>query len=1223
MFKYSVFSSAKILFVCLITIAFYSTGFALSGSGTSGDPYVITSVADFDVFANPANAATYWASGVHTKLACDIDLPGTYATAVIAPDTDNTNEQTFDGIEFAGEFNGNDYKITNLTIDSAGVKNSYLGLFGQIAAEGQVMNLGIENVNVTSNGSEAATYFIGGLCGRSLGTITNCYTTGNVSGTITGYIGGLAGQNEAGGIINSCYSNVSVSTGEGSGFIGGLAGVNIAADINNCYATGSVTATYNTDWLGGLIGINIVMTGGEFSTVSNCYATGSVANGNASSNIGGLAGENNGVGASVNDCFWDIETGGPDNSVGTGKTTAQMQNMNTYLDTEWDFIGEADNGTDDYWRQPYQVGYPILYWQRDIPGDFTGSYGVNFEDFAVFAKDWLAAANGLAPEQTAQFSGPAIVCGSFGRSVAIDGDVAIIGAGDGVNPGRAYLFDLTTGTQLYKLATSDSANRDYFGHSVAIDGNVAIVGASGIDSYTGAAYLFNATTGTQLAKLAASDAAASDYFGDSVGIDGNVAIVGVDGDDDGGSSSGSAYLFDVTTGTQLAKLTASDAATDDYFGYSVAIDGNVAIVGAPYNDDDGDYSGSAYLFDVTTGTPLAKLTASDAIAEDFFGYSVAIAGDVAIVGSYGYGSKYGSAYLFDVTTGTQIAKLTASDAAAEDYFGSSVAIAGNVAIVGASKDDDGSDDSGSAYLFNVTTGTQLAKLTASDAAVGDSFGGSVAIDGDVAIVGAASKRGGYISQGAVYLFENKGITRSETNLNKSGSIDIEDLMIFCDNWLANGPSVTVPDVVDTEQSAAETAIIDAGLTVGTITQDFSDTVVAGNVISQNPAAGELLPLSEAVDLVVSLGLPIIPDVTGMTQAAAEAAITVATFTVGTVTTSCSDTVAAGNVINQNPIGGTSATSGTVVDLVVSLGPEVTVPDVVDTEQSAAETTILNAGLSVGTITQEYSYTVVAGNVISQNPAAGELLPPSGTVDLVVSLGPYTTDDIVWVSINNDPGVSGHEPFNGEMSKYETTNAQYCQYLNDALDSNDITVSGNYVIGTSGPYSGLNYYRLDDVGDTKYGATNGGAARINWTGSSFTVDSGFENHPVTNVNSYGATEFASYYGWRLPTEWEWQAVADYDGSYTYGCGTTINTNIANYRTSTHPYGTTPVGMFGTYGYGMCDMAGNVEEWTSSSFLNYRMYRGGSWYDIDIFCDVASGAGQDDDDLKSFTGFRVCR
>jgi hypothetical protein len=232
--------------------------------------------------------------------------------------------------------------------------------------------------------------------------------------------------------------------------------------------------------------------------------------------------------------------------------------------------------------------------------------------------------------------------------------------------------------------------------------------------------------------------------------------------------------------------------------------------------------------------------------------------------------------------------------------------------------------------------------------------------------------------------------------------------------------------------------------------------------------------------------------------------------------------------------------------------------------------------------------------------------------------------MAWVSIS-DAGIGGgHEGFHGQMSKYETTNAQYCQYLNAAKATGDIIVSGTYVKGANGSNSGADFV------NTSYydlaGAGYGGAARINYDSGTgiFTVDVGFENHPVNCVNWYGATAYCNYYGWRLPTEWEWQAVADYTGSFIYGCGETINTSMANYDASTHPYGTTAVGDFGTYGYGMCDMAGNVQEWTSTvTGLGAIVLRGGNFHIGYSYCAVSSQLTYNPGTLYSFFGFRVCR
>jgi len=234
-------------------------------------------------------------------------------------------------------------------------------------------------------------------------------------------------------------------------------------------------------------------------------------------------------------------------------------------------------------------------------------------------------------------------------------------------------------------------------------------------------------------------------------------------------------------------------------------------------------------------------------------------------------------------------------------------------------------------------------------------------------------------------------------------------------------------------------------------------------------------------------------------------------------------------------------------------------------------------------------------------------------------GPNTP--LVFVDIND----SG---FYGQMSKYEVTNAQYCDFLNAALASGDIIVNGTKIEGTGGSnsgedYAGQLYYNGDGSGYTGYGATNGGAARIRYNAGAFVVDDGFGNHPVTYVSWYGAMAFANYYGYYLPAEDQWQAVADYDGTYIYGCGETIDPGIANYRASEHPDGTMPVGSFGAYGYGMSDMAGNVWEWTSSSLGGNRVFRGGSMGSVESDCAVSIRGDGISNAAYWDIGFRVCR
>jgi len=297
----------------------------------------------------------------------------------------------------------------------------------------------------------------------------------------------------------------------------------------------------------------------------------------------------------------------------------------------------------------------------------------------------------------------------FGCSVAVGSGRIVVGSkGDddtATNSGAAYIFDLD-GTQLAKIKAADvSAAYDYFGWSVAVGSGRIVVGSpydADNGSNSGSAYIFD-LGGTQLAKIKASDGATGDFFSFSVAVGSGRIVVGAFSDDDNGATSGSAYIFDLD-GNQLAKIKPSDGASFDQFGRSVAVDSGRIVVGAYGDDDNGSNSGSAYIFDLD-GTQLAKIDASDGAANDYFGNSIAVGSGRICVGAYGdsdNGPASGSAYIFNLD-GTQLAKIDASDGATFDQFGWSVAVGSGRIVVGAPQKEDsatGFPSAGSAYIWN-------------------------------------------------------------------------------------------------------------------------------------------------------------------------------------------------------------------------------------------------------------------------------------------------------------------------------------------------------------------------------------------------------------------------------------------------------------------------------------------------------------------------------------------
>jgi hypothetical protein len=364
---------------------------------------------------------------------------------------------------------------------------------------------------------------------------------------------------------------------------------------------------------------------------------------------------------------------------------------------------------------------------------------------------------------------------AFSCSVSFSWDIALIGApfddDNGNYSGSAYIFTRTTSTnwtQQAKLIASDGTAEDFFGHSVSLSWDTALIGAAGVDKNgfdSGSVYVFtrHGTTWTQQAKLIASDSTAGDHFGWSVSLSDDTALIGAVNDDSNGNYSGSAYIFTRTgtTWTQQAKLIASDGTAGDHFGYVVALAGDTALIGAPFDDDNGGASGSVYVFTRTSTiwTQQAKLIASDSGAGDHFGWSVSLSDDTALIGAVGdddNGVDSGSAYVFtrNGTTWIQQVKLHASDGAELDQFGCSVALAGDTTLIGAPFDDDNGNFSGSVYMF-VQTGTswiQQAKLLALDGAAEDRFGWRVSLWRDTALIGAVNDDDNGNDSGSAYIF---------------------------------------------------------------------------------------------------------------------------------------------------------------------------------------------------------------------------------------------------------------------------------------------------------------------------------------------------------------------------------------------------------------------------------------------------------------------------------------
>jgi len=366
------------------------------GTGEPNDPYRIATPENLNDIGNYQED---WDK--HFILTADINLEGVALLPV------GTYGQPFTGV-----FNGNDHIIHNADVNMP--SSNYVGLFGYVGSSGQIRDLGAEVVTITGEDC------VGALVGANEGSLTGCYTSGSVNGTEDGdNVGGLAGWNH--GSITGCYSTCSVSGIDECDNLGGLVGFN-SGSVTDCYATGSINGGHDCDRVGGLVGVNEGSLAGCYSTgsvisdmfvgglvgwnqtgsITDCYATGSVGGdlcvgglvGVNFANIadcfstghiegvgiaGGLVGDNPGA---VITSFWDVETSDCNFSPGgEGKTTAQMKDINTFLDAGWDF--------DTVWWMP-PGNYPRLICRRL----YSGGSGTQEDPYILkIVGDWQKLMN--------------------------------------------------------------------------------------------------------------------------------------------------------------------------------------------------------------------------------------------------------------------------------------------------------------------------------------------------------------------------------------------------------------------------------------------------------------------------------------------------------------------------------------------------------------------------------------------------------------------------------------------------------------------------------------------------------------------------------------------------------------------------------------------------------------------------------------------------------------
>ncbi|HOW70265.1 MAG TPA: SUMF1/EgtB/PvdO family nonheme iron enzyme [Phycisphaerae bacterium] len=900
----------------------------------------------------------------------------------------------------------------------------------------------------------------------------------------------------------------------------------------------------------------------------------------------------------------------------------------------------------------------------------------------------------------------------LGSAVAISNDTAFLCAPladvSGSNSGAVYVFQHQGDgwVQEQVLVPSDAQGGRQFGSSIASAGDVAIVGTN-----DGSAYVFRHIEGgwVQETKLVSPDPPSGDGFAFAVAISGEVAFVGAYLDGEGESRSGAAYVFRRLGGVWLyeQKLKAPDAAPGREFGISVSIQGDTALVGSHLDDHAGPNSGSAYVFRYAAGSWALeqKLTASDAASGDEFGYSLSLSENLAVIGAFmddDNGVDAGSAYVFRRTgdTWVQEDKLLSSDASAGDAFGRCVSVSGDTAVVGAAQDDDKGDGSGSAYLFRRGAGKwiETQKLVASDGAASDAFSSSVSIIGGHVLIGAPGS-GSSSGSAYVYAFENHDCNDNDIPDECEADSDHDGVIDACDNC----PTIPNPDQADGDGDGVGDAC-DAPFIKSAVSRSWHQAAGSFDIPLPLECATMVTDgqvVRAPLNLVVVFSEPVVPadaaldDEVWVSDGLALISMNGDELTIQIAdipNAACLQVKLSGFIDAEGrPLEGPSEICLALLTGDVNGDGRVNVLDMTRVRNNTGVSLTsanfrcdVNGDGRINTL----DMTVVRNGIGKQGatcppPAPGVLsiAEPDGLASAGYEGGPFTpsrmtytltntgglpiawtaaktqawvtlsktggtlaggASDAVEISINAEANDLAAGSYSDTLTLANTTNASGDTTRTVSLAVNAPVIPPGMVLVPAGAFNYQNgppVYLAAFMID-KYEVTNAAYCEflneadeegdaydfrmeIDQTGPagnySYAAQSDREEYPIRYVNYDDTTAFATWRSqkegrvYRLPTEQEWEKAAGWDPEeqklYTYGYHSdSINCSWLNYGWCMG--GTMPVGSYnGTGGrkdamsyYGCYDMSGNQWEWTSSTYnANLDLViRGGGWYDSAAYC-----------------------